>query len=120
MRGDSLKGHLDAMLLAVVADGPVHGYAIGRRLAQRSDGRFELAEGTIYPALHRLEQDGLLRSRWAVIDGRRRRQYELTGRGRAQLGERSAQWRDFAAGVDRVLRGVAPAPLDSAPAGEVR
>ncbi len=120
MRGDSLKGHLDAMLLAVVADGPVHGYAIGQRLALRSEGRFELAEGTIYPALHRLEGDGLLRSRWAVIEGRRRRQYELTDRGRSQLGERSAQWRDFAAAVDRVLRGVAPVSLGSASAGEPR
>lgn len=117
MKGDALKGHLDAMLLAVVADGPVHGYGIVQRLALRSHGRFELPEGTIYPALHRLEDDGLLRSRWAVIDGRRRRQYELTDRGRSALGVRSAQWREFAAAVDQVLGAAVAAPLRPASAG---
>ena len=81
MRGEPLKGHLDTLLLAIVADGPVHGYGIVEQLRERSGGQFELPEGTIYPALHRLEGDGLLRSEWTVIGGRRRRQYELTDRG---------------------------------------
>ena len=72
MRGEPLKGHLDTLLLAIVADGPVHGYGIVEQLRERSGGQFELPEGTVYPALHRLEDDGLLRSEWAVIGGRRR------------------------------------------------
>jgi PadR family transcriptional regulator len=98
------KGHLDGMLLAVVAEGPVHGYAVLERLRARSGGRFDLPEGTIYPALHRLEADGLLRSGWTVAAGRRRRQYELTDRGRAALGERAEEWRQFATAVDGVFR----------------
>ncbi len=103
MRGEPLKGHLDTLLLAIVADGPVHGYGIVEQLRERSGGQFELPEGTIYPALHRLEGDGLLRSEWTVIGGRRRRQYELTDRGGAALGERSHEWRRFAGAVERVL-----------------
>jgi PadR family transcriptional regulator, regulatory protein PadR len=103
MAGEEIRGHLDALLLAVIADRPVHGYAIVEELRARSDGRFNLPEGTVYPALHRLESDGLLRSRWTAGAGRRRRVYELTPRGRASLGERSAEWRRFATAVDRVL-----------------
>jgi DNA-binding PadR family transcriptional regulator len=103
MAGEDIKGHLDALLLAVVADGPVHGYAALERLKARSGGRFDLPEGTVYPALHRLEGDGLLRSQWTVVSGRRRRQYELTDRGRAELGMRTENWRRFATAVERVL-----------------
>lgn len=98
-----IKGHLDALLLAVVAEGPVHGYAALERLRARSGGRFDLPEGTVYPALHRLEADGLLRSQWIKVAGRRRRQYELTDRGRRELRTRSEDWRRFAAAVERVL-----------------
>jgi PadR family transcriptional regulator, regulatory protein PadR len=108
MAGEDIKGHLDAMLLAVVADGPVHGYAVVEELRARSGGRFDLPEGTVYPALHRLEADGLLRSSWTVANGRRRRQYELTDRGRAELGERSEDWRRFVAAVESVLGTGAP------------
>jgi DNA-binding PadR family transcriptional regulator len=108
--GEPIKGHLDVLLLAVIADGPVHGYAIVEALRERSGGHFALPEGTVYPALHRLEADGLLRSDWAVVGGRRRRQYELTDRGQAALGERSGEWRRFAGAVESVLRsGAAPA-----------
>ena len=110
MRGEPIKGHLDTLLLAIVADGPVHGYGIVEQLRERSGGQFELPEGTIYPALHRLENDGLLRSEWAVIGGRRRRQYELTDRGGAALGERSHEWRRFAGAVERVLASATPTP----------
>jgi PadR family transcriptional regulator len=101
--GESIKGHLDVLLLAVVADGPVHGYAIVEALRERSGGHFALPEGTVYPALHRLEGDGLLQSEWAVVGGRRRRQYALTKQGRAALGERSGEWRRFAGAVESVL-----------------
>jgi PadR family transcriptional regulator PadR len=109
MAGEAIKGHLEGLLLAVVADGPVHGYAVVERLRARSGGRFDLPEGTVYPALHRLEADGLLLSRWTVVGGRKRRQYELSDRGRAELGERSAEWRRFAAAVEHVLGAGGPA-----------
>jgi DNA-binding PadR family transcriptional regulator len=103
MRPETLKGHLDALLLAVVADKPAHGYAIVERLRERSGGALALPEGTIYPALHRLERAGLLRSSWAAGTTRRRRVYSITAKGRRALGERRAEWRAFAGAVDSVL-----------------
>jgi len=103
MAGEAIKGHLDAMLLSVVADGPLHGYAVLERLRERSGGQFDLHEGTVYPALHRLESDGLLTSSWRSVGGRRRREYALTRRGRRALGERREDWLTFAGAVERVL-----------------
>jgi DNA-binding PadR family transcriptional regulator len=103
MRSESLKGHLDGMILAVLDESPAHGYAVIERLKARSGGTFDLPEGTIYPALHRLEADGLLASDWVDAGGRRRRVYRLTRRGRLGLGERRAEWRTFAAAVEGVL-----------------
>ena len=103
MRAESLKGHLDGLILAVLADGPLHGYAVIQKLQSRSNGTFELPEGTVYPVLHRLEAAGLLSSQWSEGDGRRRRIYELTRRGRGELGERRAEWRQFAGAVEAVL-----------------
>ena len=103
MRAESLKGHLDALILAVVADGPRHGYAIIEELKLRSDGALALPEGTVYPALHRLEAGGLLSSAWSQGDGRRRRVYELTRRGERELGVRRTEWHHFAQAVEAVL-----------------
>ena len=103
MKPELLKGHLDALLLAVVGDEPAHGYALIERLRERSGGTFDLPEGTVYPALHRLERQELLRSRWDTHSGRRRRVYELTDEGIRALGERSAEWRSFALAVRAVL-----------------
>ena len=100
---EALKGHLDSLILAVVAVGPAHGYAIIERLKERSRGTFTLPEGTVYPALHRLERDGLLESEWSDASGRRRRVYRLTRRGRRRLEERRDEWRDFARAVEAVL-----------------
>lgn len=102
-----LKGHLDLLLLSVVAQGPAHGYALIERLKLRSGGTFELAEGTVYPALHRLERLQWLKSRWATAKdgGRRRRVYELTRKGRDALRERAGEWQKFAEGIRAVLRG---------------
>ena len=72
MTGEALKGHLDLLLLAVLADGPAHGYVVIESLRQRSEGVFDLPEGTIYPALHRLESQGLLGSRWSEDSARRK------------------------------------------------
>jgi PadR family transcriptional regulator, regulatory protein PadR len=82
MRREQLKGHMDLLLLSVLADGPAHGYAVIAALRERSGEELTLPEGTVYPALHRLEAAGLLRSYWAEQAGRRRRLYELTARGR--------------------------------------
>ena len=103
MRAEALKGHLDALILAVLAHGPRHGYAIIEELKRRSAGSFDLPEGTVYPALHRLETAGLLSSAWSDGAGRRRRVYELTGRGRRELGSRRGEWREFARAVEAVL-----------------
>ena len=103
MKAEALKGHLDAMILAVVGDGPAHGYAVIDALKLRSGGVFDLPEGTVYPALHRLEAEGLLASAWETASGRRRRVYKLTRRGRAALGARRGDWQLFSQAVDGVL-----------------
>jgi PadR family transcriptional regulator PadR len=103
MRSESLKGHLDALLLAVLASGPLHGYAVIEELGRRSDGALALPEGTVYPALHRLEAAGLLTSTWSMAEGRRRRVYDLTRRGRRELGTRRGEWRAFVGAVEAVM-----------------
>lgn len=103
MERERLRGHLDLLLLSVLAAGPAHGYAIIAALRERSDGIFDLPEGTIYPALHRLEGNGLLSSSWAEADGRRRRVYALTQAGAAALAGEKSQWRRFSSGVQAVL-----------------
>ncbi len=103
MKAEALKGHLDALILAVVAAEPTHGYAIIEELKRRSGGAFALPEGTVYPALHRLERAGLLASSWSEAGGRKRRVYRLTGSGRRELGLRRKEWRSFARAVEAVL-----------------
>ncbi len=105
MRGQALKGHLDLLLLAVLSDGAMHGYAVIDDLRERSDDTFDLPEGTVYPALHRLESGGYLSSEWSVVQGRRRRTYRLTDGGRGALGEQRRAWGEFSDAVASVLRG---------------
>jgi PadR family transcriptional regulator, regulatory protein PadR len=105
MRAEELKGHLDAMLLAALEGGPRHGYAVIEALRLSSGGRLDLPTGTIYPALRRLEQSGLISGSWSVVAGRRRRCYRLTAAGRNALAGKRADWRDFAATVSAVLEG---------------
>ncbi len=103
MRAEQLKGHLDALLLAVLELGALHGYAIIEALRARSRGAFDLPGGTVYPALHRLELAGLVEGVWSEVAGRRRRTYRLTDRGRTALAEERATWRGFAYAVRSVL-----------------
>jgi DNA-binding PadR family transcriptional regulator len=103
VRAEALKGHLDALVLATLRDGPAHGYAVIDELRRRSGGEFALPEGTVYPVLHRLEAEGLLESAWTATAGRKRRVYSLTRRGRTALGEQEARWRRFATAVEAVL-----------------
>ena len=110
MRGQELKGHLDLLLLAVLADGAKHGYAVIDELRRRSGDTFDLPEGTVYPALHRLELSGCLASDWTVVEGRRRRTYHLTRNGRRELARRRRRWEEFAGAVTTTLGGT-PWPI---------
>jgi len=112
MRGQALKGHLDLLLLAVLSDGARHGYAVIEELKERSEDVFDLPEGTVYPALHRLEKSRYLASEWSVVQGRRRRTYRLTDKGRGALGEQRYAWEEFSEAVARVVKG-APWPSTS-------
>jgi transcriptional regulator len=103
MNKERLKGNLDLLLLSVLSAGPAHGYAIIAALRNRSDGTFDLPEGTIYPALHRLERGGLLASDWSDEQGRKRRVYALTDEGAAALAAERMEWRRFTTGVQSVL-----------------
>jgi PadR family transcriptional regulator PadR len=113
MKAQSLHGHLDALLLAVLEAGALHGYAIIEALRSRSQGTLDLPTGTVYPALRRLERAGYVESAWSTVNGRERRTYQLTGAGhRALVGER-AGWHELSATVGRFLGGQQP---PSAPA----
>ena len=105
MKAEVLKGHLDGLLLAALEDGPLHGYAVIEALRAGSEGRFDLATGTVYPALRRLESSGLLRSGWSVVSGRRRRTSHLTDRGRQALDGQRTDWQEFATTVTALLGG---------------
>jgi PadR family transcriptional regulator PadR len=103
MRSETLKGHLDGMLLAALEPGPRHGYAIMETLRAGSDGQFDLPTGTIYPALRRLERAGLVTGTWSEAGGRRRRVYELTLAGHRTLDAERGTWRQFSAAVTALL-----------------
>jgi PadR family transcriptional regulator PadR len=103
MKPEELKGHLDGLILAVVARESLHGYAVIEQLKARSGGQLSLPEGTVYPALHRLEADGLLQSEWSAASGRRRRVYSITKRGQKELGASRERWRVFSSTIEAVL-----------------
>jgi DNA-binding PadR family transcriptional regulator len=103
VRPELLKGHLDLLLLAAVRRRPAHGYAIVADLRRLSLGTFDLPEGTIYPALYRLERGELLASDWSAAGGRRRRVYRLTARGEQVLSAYLAEWDWLRSGVNAVL-----------------
>jgi PadR family transcriptional regulator, regulatory protein PadR len=112
MRAETLKGHLDGMLLASLEAGPRHGYAIMEALRTGSGGQFDLPTGTVYPALRRLEQAGLIHGTWSEAGGRRRRVYDLTPAGRRMLARERGTWRQFSAAVTALLE---PAPRPVTP-----
>jgi PadR family transcriptional regulator, regulatory protein PadR len=105
MRADAMRGHLDMLLLAVVDSAPAHGYAIVEELRRRSDEALDLAEGTVYPALHRLERQGLLASEWLTVGGRRRRVYRVTRNGQEALVDKQREWVGLTQTVQAVLGG---------------
>ncbi len=99
-----LWGTVDMLILDVVSRGPTYGYQIAQSVLSQSKGYFELKEGSLYPALHRMERQKLLRSYWVDTDeGRRRKFYDLTPAGRRALKEKREEWERFATGVSGVL-----------------
>ena len=102
---DALRGSLDLLVLKTLSLTPMHGWGISQRIQQVSDGVLEVNQGSLYPALQRLEKDGLITSEWGTTDNNRRaRYYRLTTAGRRALGDELENWRRFAAGLEAVLR----------------
>ena len=102
---DALRGSLDLLVLKTLSLEPTHGWGISQRVRQTSAGEFEVNQGSLYPALQRLEKDGLITSEWDVSDNNRRaRYYRLTPAGRRALGRELESWKRFAPALDAVLR----------------
>jgi PadR family transcriptional regulator PadR len=104
-KAEVLKGTLDMLILKVVAFGPIHGYAISQRIQQISRDLFQVPEGSLYPALHRLEDRGWLQAKWEETDsGRDAKFYTLTRAGRKQLGVEMVNWERLSEAVTLILR----------------
>jgi PadR family transcriptional regulator, regulatory protein PadR len=102
---DALRGSLDLLVLKTLSLQPMHGWGISQRVQQTSKGVLEVNQGSLYPALQRLEKEGLITSEWGTTDNNRRaRYYRLTAAGRRTLGTEVESWRRFAAGLEAVLR----------------
>ena len=104
-RLDLLQGTLDLLILRTLSTERRHGWAISERIQETSKDVLQVNQGSLYPALHRLERQGWIESEWGVSElGRRARFYSLTGAGRKQLRDESEQWAQFSAAVGRVMR----------------
>jgi transcriptional regulator len=102
---DALRGSLDLLVLKTLSLAPMHGWGIGQRIQQTSKGVLDVNQGSLYPALQRLEKNGLVTSDWGVTDNNRRaRYYRITTAGRRALGDELENWKRFAAGLEAVLR----------------
>ena len=102
---DALRGSLDLLILKTLSLSAMHGWGISQRVQQMSDGEFAMNQGSLYPALQRLEKDGLITSEWGVTDNNRQaRYYRITAAGRRALGREIESWQRFAAALDAVLR----------------
>jgi PadR family transcriptional regulator PadR len=102
---DLVQGTLDLLLLKILALEPLHGWAVSQRLKQVSSEELQVSEGSLYPALHKLELGGLITARWKTSElGRRAKVYSLTGAGRRRLEEEAEDWRRLSAAISRVLR----------------
>jgi PadR family transcriptional regulator, regulatory protein PadR len=104
-KSDLLQGTLDMLILKALASGPMHGWGIAQRLRQMSDEVLQVQQGSLYPAVHRLERQGWIRSSWGPSENNRRaRYYELTAAGRRGLAAETESWERLAAAVFQVLR----------------
>jgi PadR family transcriptional regulator, regulatory protein PadR len=105
MAKDQLQGALDLLILKILARGALHGYAIAQRIQQVSDEVLRVEEGSLYPALHRMEQSDWIAAEWRVTNtGRRAKYYKLTASGRRQLAHEEEAWGRVAGAVAKVLR----------------
>jgi len=98
-----MRGSLDLMVLSVLANQRQYGYAIQKQIREASRGQVQLPAGTLYPLLHRLEGDRVIRSRWDQTTGRDRKWYEITASGRKQLAAQAKQWQSYSQCVERLL-----------------
>lgn len=98
-----ISGTLDVMILETLTPNPSYGYEISQSVLSRSNGQFELKEGSLYPALHRLERSKHLKSFWQEHDGRRRKYYRITAAGKKLLERKRAEWTEFSKAVNGVL-----------------
>jgi transcriptional regulator len=104
-QSDVLRGSIELLVLKTLSLDPMHGWGIGQRIQQISGGKMEVNQGSLYPALQRLEQRGLITSDWQITENSRRaRYYEITAAGRRALGEEMESWRRFAATMETILR----------------
>ena len=105
MQGELLQGTLDLLVLQTLALGPAHGHTIAHAIAHRSDEVLQVEHGSLYPALHRLEDRGWIASFWGTSENNRRaRYYRLTPKGRGQLAEQTSRWDTIVHAVNRILR----------------
>jgi transcriptional regulator len=105
MQGELLQGTLDLLVLKTLAVGAAHGHAIAHAIARRSDEFLQVEHGSLYPALHRLEDRGWIASFWGTSENNRRaRYYRLTPKGRAQLVEQTSRWDQIVHAINRILR----------------
>ena len=106
-RAELIQWNSESLLLYLVGQQPMYGYQIIRELERRSEGYFKFKEGTLYPALHRLEKAGLIEGKWQTLSsGRQRRYYYITDKGRRVLAEKMSQWRDFFAAMNLIIKPV--------------
>lgn len=105
MHGELLQGTLDLLVLKTLAPGAAHGHAIAHAIERRSDEVLQVEHGSLYPALHRLEDRGWISSFWGTSENNRRaRFYRLTPQGRARLAEQTSRWDEIVRAVNRILR----------------
>lgn len=98
-----LRGSIDFMVLGVLADGPKYGYLIQQDMAKASSDRVKLPPGTLYPLLHRMEADRLIKSKWESETGRKRKWYEITAKGKRQLDAQVIQWQEYVDCVTQII-----------------
>jgi PadR family transcriptional regulator, regulatory protein PadR len=104
-RDQMRKGSTEILILSLLKKRPMYGYEISQQLERQSDGYFEMKEGLLYPALHRMQQNGWLSSDWREVDGRRRKYYSLTPVGEKILDEQAAEWKIFLEKLHALLGG---------------
>ena len=108
-RRELVKGSIDSLLLCLIAQQPKYGYQIIKELEEKSEGYFKFKEGTLYPALHRLERAGLILGKWEMLpSGQQRKYYHITDKGLSILVERRGQWQDFLTAMNLIIQPVHP------------